>query len=63
MVISQGVRKLIEEYKLWQKESEVHEDEGVISVDEAAARVATVVSFLNTLAMVKFGSVTPGLVR
>jgi broad-specificity NMP kinase len=41
MVISQGVRKLIEEYKLWQKESEVREDELVISVDEVAARVAS----------------------
>ncbi|HEY4509402.1 MAG TPA: hypothetical protein VJC15_00215 [Candidatus Paceibacterota bacterium] len=41
MVISQGVQKLIAEYKLWQKESQVREDEGVISVDEVVARVAS----------------------
>ena len=41
MVISQGVQKLIEEYKLWQKESEVREGEAVISVDEVVARVAS----------------------
>lgn len=41
MVISEGVRKLIEEYKLWQKESEVRPEEGVISVDEVVARVAS----------------------
>ncbi len=41
MVISQGVRQLIEEYGLWQKESEVRQEEGVISVDEVVARVAS----------------------
>jgi hypothetical protein len=41
MVISQGVRQLVEEYKLWQKESEVRPEEGVISVDEVVARVAS----------------------
>ncbi|MEK7542512.1 MAG: hypothetical protein AAB524_02320 [Patescibacteria group bacterium] len=41
MIISQGVQKLIEEYKLWQKETEVREEEEVISVDEVVARVAS----------------------
>ena len=41
MRISEGTRKLIEEYGLWQKETEVREEEGVISVDEVVARVAS----------------------
>lgn len=41
MVISQGVQKLIEEYKLWQKESEARVEEETISVDEVVARVAS----------------------
>lgn len=40
MVISQPVRNLIEEYKLWQRESETRPEEETISVDEVAARVA-----------------------
>ncbi len=40
MVISPEVRKLIEEYKRWQKESEARVEEEVISVDEVVARVA-----------------------
>jgi len=41
MTISEGTQKLIEEYGLWRKETEVREEEGVISVDEVVARVAS----------------------
>ncbi len=41
MIISEGVQKLIEEYKLWQKQSETREEEEVISVDEVVAKVAS----------------------
>ena len=41
MTASQGIDRLLEEYKGWYRDSTVHEVEGVISVDEVIARVAS----------------------
>src|SRR3989344_7237389 len=41
MELSQGIKKLIEQHKLWKQEAEPKQGDTTIAVDEVAARVAS----------------------